>query len=211
MGKNDPTYYKKLTLFIKKNNIDTNHFVNEAEKRLIVTKIGIETKLKNRNHEHFKNRLQKDTLITGKDLKRILILDFNMKEECSICHITDWQNKKLSLHTDHIDGDHFNNEISNLRFLCPNCHSQTETYAGKNIKYKKAEKIQKEPKIKITKRPSKEDLEALLFVIPTTKIGEKYGVTDKAVEKWAKFYGLEKPGRGYWAKEEAKNKENPPK
>ena len=36
------------------------------------------------------------------------------------------------LELDHIDGDHWNNELSNLRILCANCHAQTETYCGKN-------------------------------------------------------------------------------
>lgn len=46
--------------------------------------------------------------------------------ECSCLPI--WNNKKLVLHLDHIDGDFMNNELNNLRLLCPNCHSQTETY-----------------------------------------------------------------------------------
>jgi len=42
--------------------------------------------------------------------------------------------KKLALQLDHIDGKKAHNMPSNLRLLCPNCHSQTETYAGKNKK-----------------------------------------------------------------------------
>lgn len=42
-----------------------------------------------------------------------------------------WLNKSIKLHVDHIDGDYLNNEIENLRFLCPNCHSQTDTYCKK--------------------------------------------------------------------------------
>jgi len=45
------------------------------------------------------------------------------------CHVKSvWHGKRLNLHVDHIDGDSTNNEEYNLRFLCPNCHSQTETY-----------------------------------------------------------------------------------
>lgn len=61
------------------------------------------------------------------------ILKYKLKEyKCSSCGIDEWIGKKLSLHLDHIDGDNTNNELENLRFLCPNCHSQTKTYCGKN-------------------------------------------------------------------------------
>jgi predicted RNA-binding Zn-ribbon protein involved in translation (DUF1610 family) len=45
-----------------------------------------------------------------------------------------WNNSPLSLHVDHVDGNHYNNNLDNLRFLCPNCHSQTNTFAGRNKK-----------------------------------------------------------------------------
>jgi len=52
---------------------------------------------------------------------------------CSECGQTsEWHGKKLQLHLDHADGHRTNNKIENLRLMCPNCHSQTETYAGRN-------------------------------------------------------------------------------
>lgn len=53
---------------------------------------------------------------------------------CSCCGISDWNGQSLSLHVDHIDGNSDNNFPSNLRLLCPNCHSQTETFSGRNKK-----------------------------------------------------------------------------
>jgi len=49
--------------------------------------------------------------------------------ECAECHIKEWNGKPISLQLHHIDGDHLNNELTNLQLLCPNCHSQTDTYA----------------------------------------------------------------------------------
>ncbi len=43
-----------------------------------------------------------------------------------------WRDRPLTLEIDHIDGDFHNNEIENLRFLCPNCHRQTENFAGRS-------------------------------------------------------------------------------
>ena len=50
-----------------------------------------------------------------------------------MCGLSEWINGKLVLELDHINGDHTDNRIENLRFLCPNCHSQTETFRSKNI------------------------------------------------------------------------------
>jgi hypothetical protein len=44
-----------------------------------------------------------------------------------------WNNKKLTLQIDHKDGDISNNEIENLRLICPNCHTQTDNWGIKNI------------------------------------------------------------------------------
>jgi 5-methylcytosine-specific restriction endonuclease McrA len=53
---------------------------------------------------------------------------------CVRCKNTgEWQGEKLSLEIDHIDGNRNNNVPSNLRFLCPNCHSLTPTWRSKNV------------------------------------------------------------------------------
>ena len=58
-----------------------------------------------------------------------------IKEErgnkCEECGVTEWNGKRLTLEVDHIDGDTNNNDIKNLKVLCPNCHSQTPTWRKK--------------------------------------------------------------------------------
>lgn len=52
--------------------------------------------------------------------------------KCSICNIDTWLEKHITLEIDHIDGNNKNNDFSNLRYLCPNCHSQTLNWRGRN-------------------------------------------------------------------------------
>jgi 5-methylcytosine-specific restriction endonuclease McrA len=75
---------------------------------------------------------QSSKLLSNSALKNILHTS-GRPYECSMCGINEWQGHKLSLDLDHIDGDTFNNDLENLRYLCPNCHSTTPTYRGRNI------------------------------------------------------------------------------
>jgi len=125
--------------------------------------------------------------------------------ECESCGLKDtWNNKKLSLQLEHKNGVANDNRLENLCFLCPNCHSQTDTYAGK--RFKKPSKIKKgrdgpKPWLRKTERPSKEELENLINSYPMTTIAKRYGVSDNAIRKWAKSYNiLISNRRGYWQK-----------
>ncbi len=67
--------------------------------------------------------------------KRIPIWYKANVHNCEICGITrQWNGKELTFEIDHIDGNRENNFYSNLRYICPNCHSQTDTFRAKNIK-----------------------------------------------------------------------------
>ena len=67
-------------------------------------------------------------------LKEKLFKDGLKKECCEICGVSIWQGVKLPLELHHKDGNHYNNALDNLIILCPNCHSQTDTYGNKNRK-----------------------------------------------------------------------------
>ena len=52
---------------------------------------------------------------------------------CEECGTFEWNGKEIKCELDHVDGDRTNHKLDNLKILCPNCHSQTETYKAKNI------------------------------------------------------------------------------
>ena len=66
-------------------------------------------------------------------LKQRLINEGKMEYKCQKCGISEWLGNPLTLQLDHINGVNNDHRLTNLRFLCPNCHSQTDTYAGKNM------------------------------------------------------------------------------
>ena len=65
-------------------------------------------------------------------LKKRLIKESIKENKCDICGITDWNGKPLSMRLDHLDGNSHNHKLENLKMICPNCDSQTETYCGRN-------------------------------------------------------------------------------
>jgi len=66
-------------------------------------------------------------------IKQIIKENNLLEYKCSECNINEWKNKPIVLEIDHIDGDSFNCSLNNLRYLCPNCHSQTSSFRGKSI------------------------------------------------------------------------------
>ena len=69
---------------------------------------------------------------TRRSVRIVIIKNKLLELKCEVCGVKEWNGKKLSLHLDHINGENGDHRLENLRFLCPNCHSQTDTYAGKN-------------------------------------------------------------------------------
>jgi len=70
--------------------------------------------------------------ITSNSLRKRLIAEGLKEHKCECCGIIEWMGKPAPIELDHINGNHHDNRLENLRILCPNCHAQTETYRGKN-------------------------------------------------------------------------------
>lgn len=133
--------------------------------------------------------------------------------KCAICGLDHvWNNKPLVLTLDHINGQHHDNRLENLRWVCPNCDRQLDTYAGKNFKNVRNHPLKKKhickdcgkeisngatrcvecahKLLRRTERPDKDTLRNLIITKPFVQIGKIYGVSDKTICKWCKSYGL---------------------
>lgn len=71
----------------------------------------------------------------GTKLLKKLLSEGIKEHKCERCGNDTWQGMPIPLNLHHKDGEHDNNELSNLEVLCPNCHALTDTYAGKNKKF----------------------------------------------------------------------------
>lgn len=78
--------------------------------------------------------LNNNIKIKSSNLKeKLFILEYK-ERKCECCGVgEEWQGKPLTLELHHIDGNHNNNNLDNLQILCPNCHSQTDSFRKKKI------------------------------------------------------------------------------
>lgn len=84
-----------------------------------------------RGHRWPLKRLQREGRSPA-SLKQRLIEMGALSEICSECGLSEWRGKRIVIQLDHINGINTDNRVENLRMLCPNCHSQTETFGARN-------------------------------------------------------------------------------
>jgi 5-methylcytosine-specific restriction endonuclease McrA len=164
--------------------------------------------------------LVEGSTISSRDLKLRLWEEGVLETRCVGCGLTEyWNGSVITLQLDHINGISDDNQLHNLRILCPNCHSQTPTYAGKGRKKKlsctgclksiasssstllcrscaalEASKHRSHYFTrKVVARPSLKELRELLGSSSYCAVGRMYGVTDNAIRKWFKLAGEEPP------------------
>ena len=103
-------------------NCDISHFSQTANANSASIKYSLDEIL-----------VEDSTYVNRSSLKKRLLDEHLLEYKCELCGNTgEWNGKELSLQLDHRNGKNNDHRLKNLRFLCPNCHSQTETYAGRN-------------------------------------------------------------------------------
>lgn len=113
------SFNKRFDKYIKDHHISIEHFTS-------------------RYGEYGEKYQLEDILIENSPVTRRTLRDYLAKYniieyKCAICgNIGEWNGVSLTLQIDHINGINNDNRKENLRWLCPNCHSQTPTYTGKN-------------------------------------------------------------------------------
>lgn len=92
---------------------------------------GIERGKRNTTHKTLLEVLENKSYRQTRRIKELLY-EFNYKiPKCEKCGIENWCGEKITFDLHHIDGNKYNNRLSNLEILCPNCHSLTDTYKNK--------------------------------------------------------------------------------
>ena len=130
--------YRVFKKFEKLYNIDTSHFTGQGH---------LKGKSHNFNTTPLSEILVKDYEYSSNKLRKRLITEGLKEHRCECCGLNEWLGDLIPLELDHIDGDHYNNTLENLKILCPNCHAKTPTYRGKNKRSKNSQTLKNKTQI----------------------------------------------------------------
>lgn len=208
--------------------IDTSHFTGSAWNRGLTKENDERMANSSLPVKSWDDAFSYNSTISNGSLLRRLINEKKKEYKCEICGISEWNDRPIRLQLDHKNGDRLDSREENLRIICPNCHSQTDTFSrgqrtkciqwwertknhkgahrpiGRSRNFEKVEcggsnppelireswRKKERPHKRKVARPSKEELAHMISVNSWTSIGKIFGVSDNAVRKWAKRYGI---------------------
>lgn len=196
--------------YVIENNIDISHFESndDLKKRMLIwlskgriTPTPLDEIL-----------VKGSTYNNRASLKKRLYKEGLKKNICEICGQGEiWNGRRMSLILDHINGDRTDNNIENIRIVCPNCNATLPTHAGKNKRNRtiricacgkeiSGDRVTCSPECfqhqrhesrclkRKVERPPYDVLLAECKTLGFCAVGRKYGVTDKSIRKWIKHY-----------------------
>ncbi len=119
--------YEQVKVRINSLRLTTEHWTGQAH-------------LRGKTNPHVRRHplqsiLRRGTVYQSNKLRKRLLREGVLEPKCSSCGGVEWRGGLIPLELDHVDGDKTNNQLDNIRLICPNCHALTPTYRGKNTKY----------------------------------------------------------------------------
>jgi len=170
----------KCPILRKNNSEHLKNAYKEGRKSCLFTNEQRKKSQRTRIEKGLKNAFKLNSQYSSHFLKKLMIEEIGIKKECALCGISKWRDLDLSLELDHINGNHFDNRLENLRLLCPNCHSQTTTFKGKGKNIGKNKVTDLDLKEALQKY---KNIRKALFAVKLTPSGGNYKRAYSLLEK----------------------------